>query len=299
MRKAIALLITVMSVMIISVAIGYGLTQLQTGAKSLSEEEKAYQYTMLLDDLLEILESSDELAHLAESDASEELYLFLENSRYLSFLQGERKVVVSFASARSKLNINTFNKSNAPLFRSYFSRHMIANGYVDILRECMHTNQVKEGYNNSYKSALFEKHPELFRDYIASKEHLEIINAFYMQEYGDEALGQIPFEKLFSYSLNPAQEIDLNYATAEVLELILGTTRERALEIKGSGLFYKSFKNMGLSKEEEQNIAHFRTTFFAPFLAVHVLIVTDERVATIDFEYDIQQKRGYNFVFEL
>jgi len=299
MRKAIALLITVMFVMVISVAIGYGLTQLKDASSSVVLEQKLYQDTMILDDVLEILRTSPELLHLADNNASDDLYLFLQNSQYLPLEHSKEKIVITFKSARSHININTLNKANEELFRNYFSRRMVGNTYIDVLKECMRINQEKEGYNDAYKSALFEKYPELFRDYIASKEHLDMINTFYMNEYGDTSLKNVPFSELFSYSDNPAEVIDLNYATVEVWSLLLDVAADRATVLTQNAGRYKSWKDVGLTPSEQKNIAKFKTTFFAPYLDVEIKVGEGTQRSKIYFTYDIKQKRGYDFVFKL
>jgi len=299
MRTAIALLITLVFVMIISVSIGYGLTQLKNASNVVSEEKSLYQNTMLLDDVLEMLKGSPELLHLADSNASEDLYFFLQSSASLPLKLSDRDVILSFESARSKLNINTLNKSNEGLFRSYFSQHMIGESYLSVLKECMSINQAKEGYNNQYTSALFDENPELFRDYIASKKHLDIINDFYIREYGETHLKEIPFEKLFSYGLYPAQEIDLNYISPDVWELILDVSKERAIMLAQGAGNYHTLDDLDLSSREQKNLKRFRTTFFAPELLVKISIVQEKKVSNIYFRYDIKQKRGYDFVFEL
>jgi hypothetical protein len=298
MRSAIALLITVIFVMIISVAIGYGFTQLKEASKVVEDEKLLYQSSMLLDDVLAILFASPQMQSLADSNSSDDLYLFLANSRYLPLEIGGEKVILSFESANAKVNINSLNRANEALFRDYFSSYMVGSSYVDILKECMRKNQAKDEYN-SYTSTLFEKNPGLFREYIASKKHLDIINAFYEKEYGDTNLKNISFDELFSYSPNSAEAIDLNYAKPAVWELILGTSRQRAEMLSQGAGAYKTVKDLDLSVDEEKNIAKFKTTFFAPYLLVTVEIIREKSSSKIRFIYDVKLKRGYDFVLEV
>ena len=298
MKNAIALLITVVFVMIISVAIGYGLMQVKEASKVVENEKVLYQSSMLLDDILAILAASPELQSLADSNSSDDLYLFLANSRYLPLEIANAKIVISFESANARLNINSMNKENEALFREYFSRYMVGSSYVDILKECMRKNQAKDEYNN-YTSALFDEYPELFGEYIASKEHLDIINTFYQQEYGDTNLKNIRFDELFSYALQINTVVDLNYAKPAVWELILGTSRERAESLYQAAGVYRTVNDLHLSELEKKNMAKFQTTFFAPYLLVTVEIIRDESSSKIRFTYDIKSKKGYDFVFEV
>jgi hypothetical protein len=298
MRSAIALLVTLVFVMIISVAIGYGLMQVKEASGVVEDEKILYQNSMLLDDVLAILLASPQMQTLADSNSSEDLYLFLANSRYLPLEIGGQKLILSFESANARININSMQKRNETLFRDYFSRYMVGSSYVDILKECMRKNQAKDEYN-SYTSRLFERNPELFRDYIASKKHLDIINAFYESEYGDTNLKNIAFDELFSYSPNKDEVLDLNYAKPAVWELILGASPQRAEMLSQGAGAYKTLNDLDLSADEKRNIAKFKTTFFAPYLLVTIEIIREKSSSKIRFKYDIKLKRGYDFVFEV
>jgi len=298
-RNAIALLITVMFVMIISVAIGYGFKQLNNATIIVKKEQNLYTKSMILEDVLNILNKSKELGTLLEDNSPSDLYSFLSTTAYLPLDIDNQKIILSIKSARQKININSLNEKNAPLFRAYFNKMMVSDTYVDLLSEFTGKNQAQNEYNNYYSSALFDKHPELFREYIASASHLKIINGFYMDEYHDENLKNIAFDKLFSYSKDKNTTIDLNYAKPEVWELILDTSKEKALKLYQESGLYESIKDLQLSDVEKKNLARFKTSFFEPYLAVDIEIIGQKESSSIHFEYDIKSKRGYDFVFKI
>lgn len=284
--------------MIISVAIGYGLSEMKKASKIAQNESILYKSSMVLEDILSILENSTDINSLLDDNASADLYSFFEMTQYLPLDIANEKVVLSLKSARSKLNINMINQKNELLFRNYFDRYMIGNNYVDILKECMRKNQAKDQYNNSF-SSLFDKKPALFRNYIASKEHLEQINEFYTQEYGETNLKMVPFDTLFSFSEDPNEAVDLNYISSDVWELILDTSKERAQELYAGEGTYTSLGDLHLTQKEKKNLAKFKTTFFAPFIFVEIEIMREGSRSKLTFVYDIKKKRGYNFVFEV
>jgi hypothetical protein len=298
MRNAIALLITLMFVMLISVGIGYGLMQLKKASNSVEDERVLYENSMILNDVLAMLQNSKDLRHLADNNSSDELYAFLQSSKYLPLQLGDEKILLSLKSARSKVNINTLNKHNEQLFRNYFERYMVDGNYLNILKECMRKNQAKDEYN-SYTSTLFDQYPTLFRQYIASKKHLEIINSYYIHEYGDTNLKKVPFDKLFDYMSTSDEAVDLNYVTEDVWELITGASKERAKALYQGEGSYKTFDDLHLSTEERANIGKFQTTFFAPYILVEITISKENSSAKIRFKYDIKLKKGYDFVFEV
>ncbi|MEN4053653.1 MULTISPECIES: hypothetical protein [Sulfurimonas] len=297
-KNAIALLITILFVMLISLSIGYGLMQVQKASKTLQDEQMLYQSSIILEDVLEILRGSVELQNIANNDSRDDLFLFLSNAAYIPLTLKNLKVIVSIRSAGEKLNINALNKKNSALFSHYFQKQMIGSAYITILQECMRKNQAPNEYNN-YASALFDRHPRLFRDYIASKKHLGIINDFYLQEYGDENIKNIDFDELFVYGEDNNSVIDLNYAKAAVWELMLGSSKERAEELYRGRGSYASLKDLHLSENEKLNLTKFRTTFFAPLLAVEIKIVAQKSFAEVRFYYDIKSKRGYDFAVEI
>lgn len=297
-RNAIALLITIMFVMIISVAIGYELMQVKKATDIVRSENYLYEDNMLLDDVLNILKTSPELLRLADNNSSDDLYIFLQTYSFLPLELKDAKLLISLKSARSKLNINSLNKTNEALFRQYFNILMVGDDYVDVLKECMRKNQAPNEYNN-YTSALFDANPTLFRDYIASQRHLKMLNAFYKREYGDENLKNVPFEKLFSYGAYANEAVDANYLTSEIWQLMLDVSKERAEELVAAEGSYKTVADLHLSTQEVQNFQKFKTTFFAPYLLVEVSIVREKSVSKIRFIYDIKSKRGYDFVFKV
>jgi len=287
-----------MFVMIISVAIGYGLTQIKKASRIVENEDMLYKSSMVLEDVLAVLQASPDVNRLADSNSSSELYLFFQMTDSLPFNIADEKVILSLKSANAKVNINSLNKKNEELFRDFFSRYMISNNYVDILKECMRKNQAKDKYNN-YISSLFDKNPTLFRDYIASKEHLEQINRFYLQEYGDTNLKNIPFEELFSFKADSNSSVDLNYISSFGWELITGASQERAQELFAGEGSYNTMADLQLTPQERLNIAKFQTTFYAPYILVEIEILRDTNSVKIRFIYDIKSKRGYDFVFEV
>jgi len=298
MRKAIALLITLMFVMIISIAVGYGLSQMKKATQIKEDEDILYKSSMILHDVLTILKSSQELNRYADDDASADFHTFLATTGYLPLHINDQKIVISLHSARSRLNINMLNKYNELLFRNYFNRYMVGGNYVDILKECMRKNQAKDEYNN-YQSRIFDENPTLFRNYIASKKHLLEINKFYLKEYGDVNLKMVPFDELFSYGNDKNAEIDLNYATVAVWQLILDVTKERAETLFLGEGNYNSLKDLDLTPQEKINLKKFKTTFYAPTISVEIEFVYQKKISKIYFIYDIKLKRGYDFVFEV
>ena len=297
-RKGIALLVTVMFVIIISVAIGYNLMQVKNASHIVQKEKMLYQNSMILADVLEILKNSQEIQNIVKERSIDDLYLFLSTAQTIPLQLQSGKVTLVISSARKRFNINELDKKNEVVLQEYFAKMMLSSAYVDVLKDCMRINQEKKQYNN-YNSVIFDENPYLFREYIASKKHLDIINDFYLQEYGDENIKNIAFERLFRFSKERSEAVDLNYATPEVLMLLLGATKDRADMIYTLPKPFKSLEDLHLDANEKTTLSKFRTSFFEPYLHVEINIQRDKQFGTMRFDYDMNLKKGSNFALEI
>ena len=146
---------------------------------------------------------------------------------------------------------------------------------------------------------IFDENPYLFRDYIASAKHLKVINNYYTKEYNDNGLKNIDFNELFYYSKDRNMTIDLNYATTQVWELLLGCSQERAEMLKAGGGFYSDLESLNLNADEKEMLANFKTSYFEPIVQIELDIRQNKQHSKIIFEYDIQNKKGSNFAYEI
>ncbi|QSZ40701.1 hypothetical protein GJV85_00725 [Sulfurimonas aquatica] len=294
-KNAIALLITIMFVIVITVAIGFSLKQINKASDEIKDESFMYQSSMLLEDILGVLRNSPELTSVADANSSEEFFIFLSQAGFIPLQSSGVELVIKIKSARSKFNPKNFNAHRADMMRQYCNNYMINSDYVDILVDNM--SGIKA--DNSYNSAIFDENPYLFRDYIASSKHLQKINDFYEKEYNENSLKNINLDALFYFSDESNTSIDLNYATPEVWEMMLGIDRDRSILLNEMGGAYSSVDDLDLSPDEKLRLAEFKTSFFEPIVYVELEIRKDTSSSTIGFEYDIKTKKGSNFVYDI
>lgn len=294
-KNAIALLITVLFVILITVAIGYSLRQVNAATGIVKNETLLYQNAMIVEDVLRILQNSADVARVADANSSEELFMLLSQSSFIPLESSGLRVLIKLSSARAKLNPSSLSQDGIVALREYMSMKMVSNDYVDILLDCM--SGVK--LDGSYRSAIFNEHPYLYRDSIASQHHLEQINDFFAKEYNENSLERVEFEKLFYFTDDANTTIDLNYATTEVWEMMLGTDKERARMLSSSAGLYSDVDSLALSVDETERLARFKTSFFEPVVFVELEIMQDQSSAYISFEYDLKSKKGSNFVYEI
>lgn len=297
-KNAIALLITVLFVMAITVAIGIGLKQVKEASFHVENENFMIQTSVLLEDVMQILKTSPQLNDM---NSSEKFFVFLSQASFIPLQSNGVKVNIELSSARSKFNVNTLmntttaDKNKVEALRIYLSKYMINSDYMNILLDNM--GGVKEDL--SYNSAIFNEKPYLFRDYIASFKHFNEINAYYEKTYHNNNLKNINFEKLFYFSNDKNNSIDLNYATQQTWELILGCDKTRAEQLSLGAGAYASVDDLSLSEDENLSLSHFSTSFFEKFIDVTIKIEENSQNGKIMFEYDINKKKGSNFVYEI
>ncbi|MEA3228743.1 MAG: hypothetical protein U9P38_06710 [Campylobacterota bacterium] len=311
-KRGIALLITMIFIIAITVAIGVGLKQINVASQSVEREAFIIETSMILDDVLRVLESSKELDLILKGDDEdikrEAFYIFLSQVAFIPFESSGIKMSLEISSARSKFNpngvfdINSTANTNEDHFQrvealiSYLNFYEINAEYVNILVDMI--SGVKE--DMSYNSDIFNQQPYLFRDYIVSEKHLDEINSFYMKTYRENKLKNINFKNLFYYSKDKERyKIDLNYATVEVWQLLLGCDQIRAQQLSDEAGAYSKLEDLVLSDDENLSLARFKTSYFEPILDVKVEIMKDELNTQIKFEYDMQTKKGSNFVYEI
>lgn len=301
-RKAIALLITVFFIMAITVSIGIGLKYVNTASSEVKNEDFLFQTGVVVNDVLRLLKNSKILDGIIQEATTESLFLFLSNNKTVLLQSNDYKISLEFGSARGRFNLNTLTDGNKVInvkevsaLKEYLDRYMINNVYVDILLDNM--SGIKE--DSSYNSAIFNDNPYLFRDYIASNEHLYMINDFFIKNYHDNSLKNVDLEDLFYFSSNRSTLIDLNYATTEVWEMILGVDRQRAEQLSSGGGSYVDLKSLVLNENEERALSRFKVSYFEPYLEVNLKISQNDKSANIRFEYDIKNKKGSNFRYEI
>jgi hypothetical protein len=290
-KKAIALLITVFFIMAITISLGVVLKSVKKSSTSLQEEHFMVQSSIVLDDILKILQDSKELSEIKDA---QDLSLFLDTSSKIFFDIDGIKVEISLSSARAKLNPNTLTtKARRDSFKNFLSSKMINTEYGDMLFDIM--GGIKE--DMSYNTDIFNDKPYLFRDYVASFKHLDELNESYLKAFYDNNLKNIKMQELFYISKDTNTSIDLNYATPLVWEVLLGCDELRATAL--SGARYESVNELELNGEEKAMLKSFKTSFYEPYIDVKIKIMQKDMSANIRFEYNIVSKRGSGFVFEV
>ncbi|MEA3371128.1 MAG: hypothetical protein U9Q40_07295 [Campylobacterota bacterium] len=301
-RSAIALMITLFFIMAISVVLGISLKQLKEATHEVENANFTLQTSVILDDVLTILKNSADLNAIYKDGSKETLYIFLSEASLIPFEIDGIKVLIELKSARTNLNINSLVDSNGTAnikrvkaLEEYLFNYNVNSEYVSMLVDSM--SKVKD--DMSYNSAIFNENTHLFRDYIASKEHLEEVNGFFTKSFNDNALDEIAFEKLFYYSKERDSKVDLNYVNAELWRLLIACDELRAEELSLGGGSYEKLEDLNLNEEEKMALEVFSVSFYEPFLDISVEINEGASAAKIRFEYDMKSKKGSNFVYDI
>lgn len=291
-KNGIALLITMYFIIVITVAIGAGLKYVNSSKQDLDSEHFLMQTSVVVNDVMEILRTSKELSSVKSAD---ELYIFLAQASMIPLDINDMKVIINIKSARDKFSpISMKNKDRFEAFKKFLLDNMLNDEYAYMFLDSM--SGIKEDL--SYNTDIFNDDPYLFRDYIASYRHLEKLNIVYKNRYMQNNIENIDLSELF-YPSSKDIAVDLNFATPLVWQLLTGCDANRANDLSAEGGSYASIDDIGLKESEKQRLNKFNTSFFKPFISVGIEISQRDNSAYIGFEYNIESKKGSNFVYEI
>jgi hypothetical protein len=279
--------------MLITLSVGVGLEHMNEGNKSIRDEQFIFQSSMVLHDVLNILKTSPELEQVS---SAVDMSNFLLSSEVIPFESNGVQVIIKISSARSKINPHAFKQTLAlDSFHTFLMRKGVNLVYASLLVDSM--NGFKD--DGSYQTDIFNKKPNLFREYISSDKHLKSINSFYMDSYHDSSIKNLKTEDFLYMSKDTNNSVDLNFATALTYELLLGCDEFRAQELSLDESIYETLEDLRLSEDEKINISKFKTSFFEAYLYVEVEVIQKDKTAKIRFEYNVKSKKGAEFVFEV
>ena len=300
-RSAIALMITLFFIMALSVTIGLGLKYVKEGAQSVHDEDFMLQTRSVLHDFLEMLKKTPQISTINSADT---LSLFLSEASFIPLHNEDIDVIIKISSARDRLSpeiLNTQVKRDA--FLGFLSTNGVNPEYMNILDDLM--GGIKE--DGAYNSDIFNEHPYLFRDYIASQRHLNAANDFYIETYHENTLEKIKPHELFytassSVDTNASNyKMDLNRVKPVVWEVLLGCDPQRAEQLSTNAGFYTSTTDLGLSEDENLSLTRFHQniSYYEPYIAIKITIMKENYKAVINFEYNLESKKGSNFDLEV
>ncbi|NPA60271.1 MAG: hypothetical protein GXO30_07400 [Epsilonproteobacteria bacterium] len=293
-KRAVALLITLFFIMIISVSLGLSLRYMKDIQQNEKESVALIQNDILIRDIINILHNLQLFDNIT---SSEDLAIFFDTGSMLYLEENDFSIYLQFSSARSKLPV-TVLKEEKPfdIFLSFLQRKQINELFGYLLKDIIGG----EKEDNSYETNLFQRYPMLYKNGLVEKKQLFILKRFYKSELHDNGVEKFNFSKLFYIGkVDNTYKIDLNYASVEAWEYILGVSKERAEQIvKDTKIKNKLEDFTILTSEERQRVEIFTHSFFEPVIEVEVLINNNGLQSKIRFEYNFKTKKESNFVFE-
>lgn len=300
MRNAIALLVTLFLMMLIVVAVGLGLQRVNAVKETVEKERFMLQSGIVIEDVLGLLNDSPQIKAIVDDNTSASLHMLLDSASMIPFESGEYRILVTLSSARSRLNINTLQSGTpqqqtrkASRLRAFFLDHGIGGELADYLEDAMGGIRADGGY----RTDLFIEEPTLFRDFIASPHHLQKILDVYAKNYHLDPYSKLDFGTLFTFDRDPGTKVDLNFATPEVWELLTGVSEERARQLTLKEGSYTRLEDVGLSEDERARLSLFGYSFFEPVILVHIDMQKGDIEGSVEFEYDLKNKKAKNFVY--
>jgi len=309
-KRGIALLITLFFIISITLAVGIGLKQVNEARGEIERENFMIQTSVILDDVLKILTKMSKEYDVQNDADGEGFYTFLAESAFIPFESSGVKTSIEISSARSKLNINVIADVNRTTTKealeSYFEGRMIGIEYVDMIFDVVRGKRVEQ----DYKTNIVYERPLLFKEgknYISSLENLKEINEFYKLSYHDNKIDKIAFENLFYFSGDNNYSLDLNCIAQSAKDVIWASDvvyvedNELNEEDIEEGSYCDVSFCASLSEEEKTNLKLKYNATCIPQRHINVVVevMQNNQSATIAFEYNMDSKRGSNFVYEL
>jgi len=308
-KRGIALLITLFFIISITLAVGIGLKQVNEARSEIEKENFMIQSRVILDDVLKILTKMSK-EYSSQNDASGEgFYTFLSESAFIPFESSGVKTSIEISSARAKLNVNALvdaNLSTKAALESYFESRMIGLEYVDMLFDVVRGERLEQDYKTNI---IYEK-PLLFKEsnnYISSYENLKEINEFYKLSYHDNKIDKINFKNLFYFTSDNNYSLDLNCMSSSVRDTIWASDVVYVEDEQQNEESTEQSSNCNvdfcasLSETEKKSLEKKYNATCKPQRHINVVVevMQNKQSARIVFEYNMDSKKGSNFVYEL
>ncbi|WP_345975706.1 hypothetical protein [Sulfurimonas sp. HSL3-7] len=292
-RRGVALLITLFFIIAITAAVGVSLMNLRKSGEELHQARFLLQSGAVVDDVLALMRGADKLGAVTDAES---LNLFLLTAGFIPLELKELLVKIEITSAMGHININAL-KASKPFqdtLIAYMNRFNVQDALFmsDLLIDCM------SGYQDIYKTGIFDEMPELYRERIVSKRHFDKIVDFYIRERHDNAVAKLPWKDLLRFDDANTTVLDANYITPALWQMLIpGLEEERAIELSSGGGAYSSLEDIDLSPERKEGLATFNLSFYQPTVHLDIEIVENNNSANVAFDYDLTAKKGKHFEF--
>lgn len=292
-RHGIALLITIFFIIAITAAVGISLMNLKQSGEELREARFLLQSGAVVEDVLSLMKEADKLGTVSDAES---LSIFLSTAGFIPLELKELLVKIEITSAMGRININTLaaSKEFQQALIEYMARFNVqdANYMSDLLIDCM------GGHRDVYKTDIFDEMPELYRERIVSRRHLNKILDFYVRERHDNAVVKLPWDALIRFDDSNVTAVDVNYITPALWQMYLpGLDEERAVDLASGGGAYNTLDDIDLSADDKAQLAKFGLSFFQPVVRMDVEVLENNSSAHIAFDYDLSTKKGTHFEF--
>jgi len=214
---------------------------------------------------------------------------------------GDAVVTLEFNSAHNKININNLintikSKDNIAYdnFVTYLYSFRVIDPefFIDILIDTIDKDNIEKNSGNGSEIVLKEP---LFRNgKIYNKNHFKYIVDYYIQQTDDKDILKVPFENFISFN---APNIDINFASKELLEILFYDANNFALEtISKHNNIYDKLENLPFDEYYLKDIKKGRfgqsITTTTDLLDVKVELNFNGRFnSKVRFLYDIKNKK--------
>ena len=295
-------MITLLFIVAITASLAISLGYVNKSNQKIQESKFLVQCDSILEDLLHFLKTAPEVKEIKDAES---LNMLLLTAAVIPLEYKSLRVFIEIKSARSKFNINTLSQKKSKrlreLFKNYLARFNVADTeYMMALLQDSMGGGLQDS-TKMYESDLFDEKMWLYRDKITSKKQFDEILDYYVKSRHDPAIYKIPWDKLIRYGENNDTELDVNYLTSEVWQLVMPELEQNAAEdLSEHFAIFKNYNDLGFNPEEYKDLKEtYKGKFYAPIVEVSIDVEENNASAIIKFEYDIKKKKGKNFEFHI
>ena len=300
MKKAIALLITLSLITIISVIVSKIITIMDNSLKEINKREALIQFDTLFNDIKKILDRS--VTDINDSTSLELLFLLPYS---FNDIESGININIEMESDSSKINPNLLmdvnrskindenhgeqiNKDIYSLFDRILLNYNIQNRELFL---SMLLDTIDEDKEERYPNSEIANFNHFFQNgEIINMRHFKQIIKRYRDLTLDKNIDNIPWDMLIGFR---SKIIDFNYITPELLSFLLPSLDKESLyKITLNKLVtYDNFDELELPNDLNEQLKRYNIKFFSPEIWCIIDFQFNEYSKNISFQYNLKEKK--------
>ncbi|NWF66095.1 MAG: hypothetical protein HXX81_01370 [Campylobacterales bacterium] len=289
MKKGIALLITIFLIMLLTLAILKSTDITDKYFKNVQRLSFFIQANKSLLDTIEVLKLTTK-----DINSSEALFILQALPILVEDKQSSMKLSLELNSGANRLNINRLIDSNNTINQPFYDLLQNILMKYEVMDSSYFFSILLDTLDNDSEERIFQSEiiidePFFTNGKIVSIEHLKYILDYYVEKRDDINIKKIPWNEFFDFE---SQNSDFNYLDYRLINFIVqGIANDNTFHDE----IFHNYEEIGLTDEDKKKFESIKINFFEPLLNCRMKFNYLDQQITIDFLYDIKNKKAYNF----